>query len=89
MKDCLNCGNYYMFYTKVRDHFQKERQGFCDLDKRVVANHEACEKWRNNLWRRKVSRKMCMKTLDMALTNLSEIKQILQEEQEEYQINNK
>lgn len=87
MNDCLNCGNYLVFYTKVRDRFQKERQGFCDLDRKVVKNHDSCEKWRNNLWRRKVSKKLCLKTLDTALKNISEIKQILSEELDENAVN--
>lgn len=87
MKDCLTCGNYYVFYIKERDHFKKERQGFCETNKTVVKNHDNCEKWRNNLWRRKVCKKMCMKTLDRAITNLSEIKQILSEELEENKVN--
>lgn len=81
MKDCINCGNYNAYYSKDRDHFKRERQGFCDLDKKVVQNHDTCERWRNNYWRRTVRNRVCVKTLDKALTTISEIKQILFEEQ--------
>lgn len=75
MKDCLNCGNYFLFYTKDRDHFKKERQGICDLDRRIVENHDGCEKWRNNHWRRTVRKRICIKTVNKALLNLAEIGQ--------------
>jgi len=79
MKECFNCGNYQAYYTKGYCKFDREDQGNCVKHNKIVGKHEGCEQWRSNAIRRKVRKSVCLKNLDIALSDLSEMKQILSE----------
>ena len=85
-KECFACGNYQAYYRKGFCYFDKENFGFCTRHKKIVNKHESCECWRNNCHVRGLRKAICYKKLDEILSNLSEIKQILAEEQEEEKI---
>ena len=82
MKECWGCRNYRAYYTKGYCKFDRENRGNCTRHEKIVGKHESCEFWRSNEIRRKISKSICLKVLDTIMSDLSEIKQILAEENE-------
>lgn len=77
---CLNCKFYNAYYIQGRDCFTKQNIGRCKINDEITECHQMCEKWsfkyRPGCWVPK-------KLLYEAVTNLSIIKKILTEEDEQ------
>lgn len=87
MKECWNCGNYRMFYTKGYGKFENADMGSCVKFEKIVGKHKSCEFWRGNLIRRRIRKSVCLNMLDAALENIAQIRQVLCEEYEDNKIN--
>lgn len=82
-KLCWNCGNYGVYYTKGFCCFDKTNQGFCSKHLEIKEKHDSCEFWRQNTHFNSMRKAIAKRALNDILINLSAIRQILQEEQEE------
>ncbi len=82
-KECWNCGNYNAYYTKGFCCFDKTKQGYCSKRLEIKEKHDRCEFWRQNTHLNGMRKAMAKKALTDILINLSAIRQILQEEQED------
>lgn len=85
-KRCANCLYYGPFYTKKFCSFFKENYGLC-MSREVKEKHEVCGRWAyNNEFNRKARKEYCLSAslgkIDEIHKNLTEISQILREEQE-------
>ena len=87
MKECWGCGNYQAYYTKGYYKYDRKDRGNCTKHEKIVGKHESCGQWRTNAVRRRVRKSICLNALGTAISNLSEMKQILSEEREESKIN--
>lgn len=86
-KECFNCRWYSPAYTKGFHRFDKQSFGTCRRDK-IVQKHDSCAQWQYNTETNKktgkaLRRSVSFKALNEILQHLSEINQILQEEQPE------
>lgn len=84
---CVNCGMYSAFYTKGYKRFNIEKLGWCHEYRKVTDSHKHCESWRHDLIRKKITRKISLSELTNLANSISEIAQILREEQDEDQFN--
>lgn len=82
-KICRDCGEYKAYYTKEYCHFNRQDHGFCAKHEKIVEKQGMCAFWRSNLFRRKMRKKVAIRALNDILTNLSEIRQILGEDEKE------
>lgn len=85
-KRCGNCLYYGAFYTKKFCSFSKENYGIC-MGREVKEKHEVCGRWAfNNEFNRRARKEYrlsaSLKVIDEMSKNLTEISQILREEQE-------
>lgn len=79
-KYCLNCGYYCPYYTKGYYKFSKTKFGSCREHRRTVGNHDVCDSWVNIGCRYKTfSKNATKKALYELLSQLSEIRQIIEE----------
>ena len=81
-KECWNCGNYGAYYTKGFCYFDKTKQGFCSKHNEIKEKHNSCVFWRQDIHFNGLRKAVSRRALTDILINLSAIKQILQEEQE-------
>ncbi len=81
-KECWNCGNYGAYYTKGFCHFDKTKQGSCSKHNEIKEKHDSCVFWRQNSHSDGLRKSVSRRALTDILINLSAIRQILQEEQE-------
>ena len=82
-KKCIYCGNYSGYYTKGLRHFERTKQGICQQHNKIVDNDNVCENWKTNsrrFWFRKRAVTMALYEI---LMDISAIRQIYVEEQEE------
>lgn len=79
--ECYNCGNLTRYYTKEYTCFKRADCGYCYERGEIKNNHDTCEKWRNGYggFSIKIPTQRVLREL---LLQLSAIRQILQEEQE-------
>ena len=82
-KACWNCGSFCAYYTKGGYKFYKSNKGYCTRKKQIFTNTECCEYWRNNFQLRGRRKQLSLSTLDQLMTDLTAVKQILEEENEE------
>ena len=82
-KKCLYCRNYTAYYIKGVRSFDSIRQGYCCQHNQIVAGCDSCEYWNNAYHRFYIRKKATLKTLYDLLTNISAIRQILEECQDE------
>lgn len=82
-KECWNCGNYAAYYTKGFCYFDKTKQGFCSKHNEIKGKHDNCVFWRQNMHLNGMRKAVSKRALNDILINLSAIRQILQEEQED------
>ena len=82
-KKCTYCGKLKCYYTKGLYHFDRTKEGYCSFYKKTVCSTEACEYWESNsrtyFWRKQVA----TRALYEIFMDISAIRQILQEGQEE------
>ncbi len=79
-KTCSSCGNYGAYYKKGYCHFFKQDCGFCTLHKEIVDKNYGCDKWKEDIIRRKLRKSTLMRALREILTDIAEIRQIIGEE---------
>lgn len=80
---CVYCSLCEGYYTKGPRRFDRANCGYCYRHRKVVSNGDGCENWKSG-GRRYYNRKLiATRTLNEILWNLSAIRQILEEEQEE------
>lgn len=80
---CWNCSNYSAYYTKGFCCFDKTEQGFCSKLCEIKEKHDSCVFWRQNVHLNGMRKAISKRALTDILINLSAIRQIWQEEQEE------
>ncbi len=79
----MYCGNYQAYYTKGLHRFESIKQGCCNIHNKIVANNDTCECW-ETCKRRFYARKSAIsRTLYEIFMDISAIRQIMQEEQDE------
>lgn len=81
-KPCYNCQYLDRFYTKEVKRFQKTNFGFCTRSRTIVESHGTCEKYC-----RRPGYRYCnltvKRTLEVLLTEISAIRQVIEEENNE------
>lgn len=82
-KVCRNCGNFKSYYFKGPLCFARAKHGFCKKQKTTVENTGRCELWCNDYRTRYISKQASLNRLATLLNDISGIRQILQEAQEE------
>ena len=82
-KACWNCANYGAYYKRGFNQFNKTRVGTCSVKKEIVQCDGICDCWRNTFSLRSIRKERTLKALDEILGDISAIKQILEEENEE------
>ena len=80
---CVYCGHYEGYYTKKLHRFERAKQGFCKQHDKLVNNGDTCECWKSNSRRFYFRKRAISRALYEMLMDLSAIRQIIQEEQEE------
>ncbi len=82
-KKCLYCGNYEGYYKKGLHRFESIKQGFCVKNNQIVSNKDCCEFWKTSSRRFYLRKKVASRALFEILMDISAIRQILQENQDE------
>lgn len=82
-KKCLYCGNYEGYYTKELCHFESIKKGRCQIRDQIVNNNFGCENWRSRFRRVNFRKRVATRALYEILMDISAIRQILQESQNE------
>ena len=82
-KACWNCRFYKAYYTKGFSGFNKEKCGLCTQENAIKNNQESCIRWQSNQLLRALRKQSAIRALTKALNDISEIQQILGEEQQE------
>jgi hypothetical protein len=85
-RECWSCSQYIAYYTKGVKQFKKEKYGECRQHKRRTTNHDTCDMWCMDNFRRKRRKAVSLIVLDELATDVSEIAQILREEAEDSKI---
>ena len=87
-KQYFYCGSYEAYYTKGLRRFERTRQGFCSKSNKVVDGSEKCDCWKTKTRKYNCVRKRAVsRALYEILIDLSAIRQIIQENQEEENYN--
>ncbi|PWM50620.1 MAG: hypothetical protein DBX39_03085 [Bacillota bacterium] len=82
-KKCLYCGNFEGYYTKGLHCFDRTKQGYCREHDKIVNNQDFCEFWKTSRRRYLVRRRAVSRALYEILTEISAIRQIMQECEDE------
>ena len=81
---CGSCHFCRDLYTKGLTNFEKQKLLFCANQKKITDKDDCCENWTSyKLWRRvhkEFEIEMAYKAIDDMQKNLSEIRQILEEQ---------
>lgn len=80
---CLYCGNYEGYYKKGLHRFESIKQGLCSKHNKIVSNKDCCEFWRTSSRRFYFRKKVASRALYEILMDISAIRQILEENQDE------
>lgn len=82
-KKCLYCGNFEGYYIKGVHCFERAKQGLCRQQNKIVNNIDCCELWKTGRRRLYFRKKAVSRALYEILTDISAIRQIMQESLEE------
>ena len=82
-KACWNCASFNAFYSRGFCNFIKTKKGSCSVKKEIVDKGGLCDRWRNTFHLRSHRKRLTLKALDQILSDISAIRQILEEENEE------
>lgn len=82
-KKCCYCGNFEGYYTKGLRRYEKSKQGFCSQHRKIVENQDCCECWKKNSKRHSARNRVASRALYEILMDISAIRQIIQENEEE------
>ena len=81
--ECGICRHYDPFYTREYTQYKKLKKGYCRKNKQPTDCHGSCEFWQSYChWQYKI-KLSATRTLRDLLLQLSALRQILQEEQNE------
>lgn len=82
-KHCYGCRHYKPYYTKGYKQFDRCDIGLCTEKKATVERHESCEKYSCMYYARLSRKQAALDALAEHINVLAEIKQILQEDDDE------
>lgn len=82
-KQCLYCDNYDGYYVKGLRRFESIQKGYCAHLEKIVDNRYGCEHWKSRRRRFLHRKKVASRALYKILMDISAIRQILQENQDE------
>ncbi len=82
-KHCYGCKYYNPYYTKGYIQFDKRDIGFCSKKKATVEKGEFCENYTRKIYGRINRKQAALSALAEHINVLAEIKQILEEDDEE------
>lgn len=82
-KFCYGCRFYRPYYTKGYKQFDKLDIGRCGQTGNTVEKHEGCERFQNMYYGRVDRKEAALAALAENLNTLSEIKQILEDDESE------
>ncbi|MDE7306853.1 MAG: hypothetical protein K2N33_05625 [Clostridia bacterium] len=78
-KECCRCGNFTAYYIKAYCCYVKENCGMCAIKNQLTGKHDSCESWRAKKVNTKIKHGIIMGSLADAITNISIIKEFLEE----------
>ena len=81
-KKCFQCNYFRAYYTKSSRNYKRTKNGFCIKRQCIVQNSETCEKW-NTKVKHGYAPLSINRALKGILNEISEIRQIFEEEREE------
>lgn len=82
-KKCVLCRYFYRYYTKGVHRFERTNLGKCRRCQNIVNNTDSCESWEFNGRRQYLSKRAAKNMLYEILVELSAVRQIMQEFQDE------
>ena len=82
-KKCLYCGSFEGYYTKSLRRFERTTQGICRRKDETVNKEDSCDFWKAGCRRLYIRKRAVSRALYEILTELSAIRQIIQESQDE------
>jgi len=82
-KYCYNCNKYKPYYTKGYIKFDKCDIGLCGVSRKTVDKHDGCEYFGYKCYSRADRKAAALSALTENINILAELKQILEEEDEE------
>ena len=82
-QNCKNCGYFNLYYIKEYDHFEETDCGVCNKKHQTVKKDINCEFWKANDIKKFARQRICLESLDAAVTSIQEIAQILKEQNKE------
>lgn len=81
---CYNCRFYHPYYTKGYKKFDRQDIGLCGNKRLTIEKHNnACEKFQYKYYARVSPKNAALEALADSLNTIAEIKQILEEDDEE------
>ncbi|PWM71739.1 MAG: hypothetical protein DBX59_08345 [Bacillota bacterium] len=83
IKKCVYCEYYEGYYTKGLYRFDRVKQGKCSRLDKIVNNKDVCECWRKRSRIFYLRRRSASRALYEIMMDISAIRQIFQEDQEE------
>lgn len=81
-KECCRCANFTAYYEKAYSCFLRTKFGNCFLKNATVEKHGSCENYRCRSSKKR-NKGVVIRELNTSLANISAIKLILEEEDEE------
>ena len=78
-KECCKCANYTAYYIKGYCYYLKADCGNCAIKKQLTGKHQTCENWKYKKVNTKIKHGIIMQSLADAITNISVIKDFLEE----------
>lgn len=85
LKACKNCGNFRPYYEKTKKSFIQTNKGRCSVLKEIINEQGFYEEWRNTFTFLSDRKEQVFCALEQVLVDLSAIRQILEEENENIQ----
>lgn len=82
-KHCTYCGRFERYYIKGTRRFELTKFGFCYLQNKIVCNTFCCESYIPGSRKVYLREKAICRALREILSELSSVRQIMQEMQEE------
>lgn len=83
IKECYSCRNFKRYYVKGLSRFNKTNLGYCGIRQEIIEKHNICDKYQYSNHAMFSRKKTSLRILADLLTDITAIKQILQEEEEE------
>ncbi|MDE6598088.1 MAG: hypothetical protein K2K60_05575 [Clostridia bacterium] len=81
-KECCRCKFFKAYYSRAYCCYLREGFGRCSKKKDFVKKHESCPDWNYRKVSTNIKRGIVIKNLDTAITNISIIKDFLEERME-------